>query len=58
MAGLILALLWRADATSLFLAFCCGAFLATTLKFASQQHRVLTQSLVAPHRGRRPSPTS
>jgi signal transduction histidine kinase len=47
MTGLILALLWRAEATSLFLAFCCGAFLATTLKYANQQHRVLTQSLVA-----------
>ena len=47
MAGLIAALVLRADAVSLFLAACCGAFMATTLKYAQQQHRVLTQSLVA-----------
>jgi signal transduction histidine kinase len=47
MTGLIIALVLRADLISLFLAACCAAFLATTLKYAHQQHRVLTQSLVA-----------
>ncbi|MCY7317407.1 MAG: hybrid sensor histidine kinase/response regulator, partial [Ramlibacter sp.] len=46
MAGLIGALVLHGDAISLFLAATCAAFLATTLKFAQQQHRVLTQSLV------------
>ena len=46
MTGLIIALLLRTDLISLVLAASCAAFLATTLKFGNQQHRLLTQSLI------------
>ena len=45
MTGLILALLWNANAVSLFLAVCCAIYLAITLKYATQQHRLLTAAL-------------
>ena len=45
-AGLILALAWRADGVHLFLATCSALYLGATLHFARQQHRLLTDALV------------
>ncbi len=45
MAGLISALLWRADATHFFLAACSGVYAGAMLHFAHRQHLLLTASL-------------
>ncbi|MCW5655540.1 hybrid sensor histidine kinase/response regulator [Hydrogenophaga sp.] len=45
MGGLISALLWRADATHLFLAACAAIYLGAMLHFARSQHVLLTASL-------------
>lgn len=44
--GLAGSLLWRADLTRGFLGVCCLLYLAVLLRFAWQQHRTLTESLV------------
>lgn len=44
--GLILAMVWQADAVHLFLATCGVVYLGATLHFARQQHLLLTNSLV------------
>ncbi|WP_372657113.1 ATP-binding protein [Hydrogenophaga sp.] len=46
MIGLITALLWLGDTVHLFLAACCGVYLAATLHFARRQHLLLTESLL------------
>ena len=58
MVGLTAALALNADAISLFLAACCAGFLVMTLKFATQQHRLLTEARWSPVSRRRPWPTS
>lgn len=45
--GLATALLWRSDLFGLTAAACAIAYLAATLHFAANQHRLFTQALVA-----------